>query len=483
MNYGSIRYIIGWILRVEGILMVLPILTAIIYQEESGWAFVITAALCIVIGTLLSANKPKKSNYYAKEGYISVALGWIVLSFMGCLPFVISGEIPSIVDAMFEIISGFTTTGASILNDVEALSRCMLIWRSFTHWVGGMGVLVFILAISPLAGGENNLQLMKAESPGPSVSKLVPKLKETAMMLYKIYFGMTIVLMILYLLGGMPIFDTLCIAFGTAGTGGFGIWNDSMGSYSTYLQAVTTVFMMLFGVNFSFYFLLLYRKTKEAFGMEEVRWYFIIYFGAVLLMTWNLGVQMGPEVGGLLERFHHAAFQAASIMTTTGYSTVDFNLWPFFSKGILLMLMFIGACAGSTGGGIKVSRILVYFKAVKNEMAALIHPRSIKTVKLEGKVVDAGMTRSIFAYISAYLIIFVLSILVVSLDGFDFETNFSAVAATYNNIGPGLGGVGPMSNFSGYSVLSKIVLSLDMLIGRLEIFPILLLFSPSTWKK
>lgn len=479
MNYGSIRYIIGWILRVEGILMALPILTAIIYQEKSGWAFVAVAVFCMVVGTLLSAKKPKRTTYYAREGYISVALGWIVLSIMGCMPFVLSKEIPFFVDALFEMISGFTTTGASVVSDIEAMSRCMVIWRSFSHWVGGMGVLVFILAIMPLAGGEHNLQLMKAESPGPSVSKLVPKLRETALMLYKIYFGMTIVLIVLYLLGGMPLFDTLCMAFGTAGTGGFGIWNDSMGSYSTYLQAITTIFMMLFGVNFTFYFLLLYRRTKEAFSMEEVRWYFIIFFGAVALITVNLGA----SGGSLFERFHHAAFQAASVMTTTGYSSVDFNLWPTFSKGVLLLLMFIGACAGSTGGGIKVSRVLVYFKAVKNEIGSLIHPRSIKTVKLEGKAIDATMTRSIFAYISAYVIIFAISLLILSLDGFDLETNFSALASAYNNIGPGLGAVGPMSNFGAYSALSKIVLSLDMLIGRLEIFPILILFTPSTWKK
>ncbi len=479
MNYGSIRYIIGCILKVEAFLMVLPMITAVIYQESSGFAFVIMALVSLALGTLMSLKKPKKTTYYAKEGYISVALGWIVMSIMGCLPFVISGEIPSFVDALFEIISGFTTTGASILPDVEAMSKCMLLWRSFSHWVGGMGVLVFILAILPLAGGEHNLQLMKAESPGPSVSKLVPRLRETAIMLYKIYLGMTIIMFILLVLGRMPVFDALCISFGTAGTGGFGILNTSLGSYSTYLQAVTTIFMMLFGVNFSFYFLILYRKAKEAFSMEEVRWYFGIYFAAVLLITFNLG----SEAGGLFERFHHAAFQAASVMTTTGYSTLNFNLWPSFSKCILVILMFIGACAGSTGGGIKVSRIIIYLKSVKREMGSLIHPRSIRVTKLEGKAVDNTVLRSAFAFISAYLVIFVISLLIVSLDGFDFETNFTAVAATFNNIGPGLGEVGPISNFSAYSILSKIVLSLDMLIGRLEIFPILLLFAPSTWKK
>ena len=479
MNYGSIRYIIGWILRVEGILMVLPILTAIIYREETGWAFVITAALCLIIGYMLSVKKPKKANYYAKEGYISVAFGWIVLSIFGCLPFVISREIPSFLDAFFEVVSGFTTTGASILPDVEALSRCMLLWRSFTHWIGGMGVLVFILAILPLAGGEHNLQLMKAESPGPSVSKLVPRLRETALTLYKIYFGLTILMIILLLLGKMPAFDAICIAFGTAGTGGFGVLNSSLGSYSTYIQLVTTVFMVLFGVNFSFYFLVLYRRAKEAFSMEEVQWYFKIYFAAVLLITINISGQ-GE---GILNNLHHAAFQAASIMTTTGFATVDFDLWPSFSKTILLALMFIGACAGSTGGGMKVSRIVIYAKTVKREMMSLIHPRSVKVTKLDGKAIDDTVLRSVFAYLSAYILIFAVSVLIVSLDGFDFETNFSAVAATYNNIGHGFAAVGATCNYNGFSILSKIVLTLDMLIGRLEIFPIILLFAPSTWKK
>ena len=479
MNYGSIRYIIGWILKVEAALMTLPMIVSVVYREKTGVYFVMAALLCLGAGVLLSMKKPEKTTYYAKEGYISVALGWIVMSIMGCLPFVFSGEIPFFFDALFEIISGFTTTGASILTDVEALSKCMLFWRSFSHWVGGMGVLVFILAILPLAGGEHNLQLMKAESPGPSVSKLVPRLRETAMMLYKIYLGMTVLMIVILAVSGMPLFDTLCLTFGTAGTGGFGVLNSSVAGYTTFQQAVITVFMMLFGVNFSFYFLLLYKKAKDAFSMEEVRWYFVIYFGAVLLITVNLAGQ----AGSVLEHFHHAAFQAASIMTTTGFSTVDFNLWPQLSKAVLLLLMFIGACAGSTGGGMKVSRIVVYMKSIKREMAALIHPRSVKVMKLEGKAVDSAMLRSIFSFLSAYLVIFVVSLLIVTLVGFDLETNFSAVAATFNNIGPGLGGVGPTSNFAGYSVLSKLVLSLDMLIGRLEIFPILLLFAPNTWKK
>ena len=428
MNYGSIRYIIGWILKVEAALMTLPMIVSVVYRERTGLYFVMAALLCLGAGVILSLKKPEKTTYYAKEGYISVALGWIVMSIMGCLPFVFSGEIPFFFDALFEIISGFTTTGASILTDVEALSKCMLFWRSFSHWVGGMGVLVFILAILPLAGGEHNLQLMKAESPGPSVSKLVPRLRETAMMLYKIYLGMTVLMIVILAVSGMPLFDTLCLTFGTAGTGGFGVLNSSAAGYTTFQQAVITVFMMLFGVNFSFYFLLLYKKAKDAFSMEEVRWYFVIYFGAVLLITVNLAGQ----AGSVLEHFHHAAFQAASIMTTTGFSTVDFNLWPQLSKAVLLLLMFIGACAGSTGGGMKVSRIVVYMKSIKWEMAALIHPRSVKVMKLEGKAVDSAMLRSIFSFLSAYLVIFVVSLLIVTLDGFDLETNFSAVAATFN---------------------------------------------------
>ena len=479
MNYGSIRYIIGWILRIEGILMALPILTAIVYQEQVGWAFVATAGLCLILGTLIGVQKTKKTNFYAKEGYISVALGWIVLSIMGCLPFVISGEIPSFIDAWFEMVSGFTTTGASILNNVEGLSKCMLIWRSFSHWVGGMGVLVFIMAVLPLAGGEHNLQLMKAESPGPSVSKLVPKLRETAIMLYKIYLGMTVGMIVLYLIGGLPLFDSCCMAFGTAGTGGFGILNDSMGSYSTFVQAITTVGMMLFGVNFSFYFLILYRKAKEAFHMEEVRWYFIIYFGCVILITLNLGTEMGS----ILERFHHAAFQAASIMTTTGYSTVDFNLWLPFAKGILLLLMFVGACAGSTGGGMKVSRIMILFKSIIKEIKILAHPKSTVKITMNGHPVEHETVRAVNVYTASFFAIFVVSLLIISLDNFDFATNFTAVTTTLNNMGPGLSKIGPTMNFSEFSNLSKVTFSIIMLIGRLEIFPMLVLLAPTTWKK
>ena len=478
MNYESIRYIIGWILKVEAILMLLPLAAAAIYQEHSGWAFVISSIICMIIGVLLARKKPTNTAYYAKEGYVSVSLGWLVMSFMGALPFVISGEIPSFVDAWFEIVSGFTTTGASILVDVESLPKSLILWRSFSQWIGGMGVLVFILAILPLAGGEHNFQLMKVETPGPMVSKLVPRLRHTAVMLYKIYFTMTLVMFVLLLVGGLNIFDSLCIAFGTAGTGGFGIMNSSMADYNMFLQGVTLVFMLLFGVNFSFYFLILYRKVKEAFSLEEVRWYFIIYFISVFALTFDL-TRHGEVI---FEAFHDAAFHAASMITTTAYSTDDFNVWPALSKGILFVLMFIGSCAGSTGGGMKVSRIIVYLKSVRKEIRSLVHPRSVRAIKLDGKVVEDAKVRTITAYLAAYLMIFAFTLLVISRDDYDFETNFLAVAATINNIGPGFGSVGPLSNFSGFSDLSKIIMSIVMLTGRLEIFPILILFAPSTWK-
>ncbi len=479
MNYGSIRYIMGAILKVEAILMLLPMMAAILYGERAGIYFGIVAIASFIVGVLLSLKKPKQVAFFAKEGYVSVALGWIVLSAVGCMPFVLSKEIPFFFDALFEIISGFTTTGASILADVEALSKCMLLWRSFSHWVGGMGVLVFVMAVLPLAGGENNLQLMKAESPGPSVTKLVPKLRETAITLYKIYFVMTMVQIILLIVTGMPVFDAVCLSFGTAGTGGFGVLNSSVGSYTTLQQGIITVFMMLFGVNFSFYFLICYKKLRDALHMEEVRWYFIIYFGAVALIVINRLSQAESLFGNI----HHALFQAASIMTTTGFSTVDFDLWPPAAKTVLLALMFIGACAGSTGGGMKVSRVIVYFRYIKREILGLIHPRSVRVTKLEGEVIDEGMMHSLFGFLAAYVMIFAVSVLIVSFDGFSFETNFSAVAATFNNIGPGFAQVGATCNFAGYSVISKIVLSLDMLIGRLEIFPILVLFAPATWRR
>ncbi|NLL80272.1 MAG: TrkH family potassium uptake protein [Clostridiales bacterium] len=479
MNYGSIRYILGWILKLEGLFMLPPVLVDLIYREGTWEDYLICGTVAFLLGTAMSFKKPQRTTFYAREGFITTALCWIVISLVGALPFYISGEIPVYTNAMFEIVSGFTTTGASILNDVEALSHANLFWRSFSHWIGGMGVLVFVMAILPLAGGGQNLHLMKAESPGPSVSKLVPKVRQTAGYLYGIYIALTLFELGLLLAGGMPLFDAVCTAFGTAGTGGFGIRNDSMGGYSYYIQTVVTVFMLLFGVNFSVYFLLLMRKGREALRISEVRCYFGIYAVITLLIAYNLS----NSSAGVGENLHHAAFQAASIMTTTGFSTVDFDLWPEFSKVLLIVLMFIGACAGSTGGGIKVSRIVIYCKTVKKELDFLIHPRSIKAVQMDGKRIEHTVVRAANVFLVAYVGIYAVSLLLISLGNYDFTTNFTAVAATINNIGPGLSLVGPTGNFSMYSSMSKWVLIFDMLAGRLEIFPMLILLMPSTWRK
>lgn len=479
MNYSIIRFVLGWIIKVEGIFFLLPLLTALIYKETAGYSFLICAVASILLGTVMSLKKPKDKSFYAREGFITVALGWIVMSLIGAMPFYISGEIPSYLDAFFEIVSGFTTTGASILSDVEALSKCMLLWRSFSHWLGGMGVLVFVLTILPLSGGES-LHLLKAESPGPSVSKLVPKMRYTTGILYLIYTGIMLVEILLLLISGMPAFDALCLSFGSAGTGGFAILNSGLATYTVLQQAIITVFMFLFGVNFSFYFLLLMKKGKDAFAIEEVKWYFIIFMAVTLLITWNVSCGMG---GNPLMNFHHAAFQVSSLMTTTGYSTVDFDLWPSFSKALLVLIMFIGACAGSTGGGMKVSRILIYAKTIRKEFSSLLHPRSIKILKMDGKKIEHTVIRSANVFLCAYVIVFALTMMIISLDNFSFETNFTAIAATLNNIGPGLASVGPTQNFGSYSVLSKLVLCFNMLAGRLELFPMLLLFIPSTWKR
>jgi len=480
MNIKIIFYFLGWVLNIEALLMLLPCMISLIYRDGQLGVFLSVMALCLAIGWMTTHKKQENTVFYAKEGFVAVALIWIVLSFFGALPFWISGEIPSLTDALFETISGFTTTGASILNNVEGLSPSITMWRSFTHWVGGMGVLVFILAVLPLAGGGYAMHIMRAESPGPSVGKLAPKVKTTAKILYVIYLSITLIQVLLLVLGGMPLFDSLATSFGTAGTGGFGIKNNSMAYYdSYYLQGVVTVFMILFGVNFNVYYLLRVRRFKEAFSCEEARAYLGIILASVIFITINIH----GAFENVFQAFHHAAFQVASIITTTGFSTVDFDTWPQFSKTILIALMFIGACAGSTGGGMKVSRIMIWLKSVKSELSALIHPRSVKVLKLEGKALDSGIMRSVNNYFIAYFLIFAFSVLIVSLDNFDFTTTFTAVAATFNNIGPGLGGVGPMCNFSQLSALSKYVLMFDMLAGRLEIFPMLILFSPSTWRK
>ena len=478
MNYSMTFYIIGWILRLEAVFMVLPGVTAILYHEKDGFAFLITLLICLAIGLPLTWKKPSDKVFHTKEGFVTVALSWIVLSVAGAVPFVISGSIPNPIDALFETVSGFTTTGASILSEVEPLSHCVLIWRSFTHWIGGMGVLVFILCLLPLTGGYH-MNLMKAESPGPSVSRLVPKVQSTAKILYTIYISLTVLQIIFLLIGKMPLFDTICTAFGTAGTGGFGIKNDSIAGYSTYLQIVITVFMILFGVNFNIYFLLLTKKFAQAFKSEEIRYYFGIIAAAILVITINTR-HMFDNIGTALQQ---VSFQVGSIITTTGFATTDFNGWPVVSQTILVMLMFVGACAGSTGGGFKVSRLVILCKTVRKELHIYLHPNAVKKVKMDGKSIPHEIVRSTNIFLIVYVLIFSVSVLLIGFDNFDLVTNFTAVAATFNNIGPGLELVGPTQNFSLFSSFSKCVLIFDMLAGRLEIFPLLLLFKPDTWKR
>ena len=478
MNFRIIAYIVGWVCNFQAIFMVLPCITALVYQEHEFFAFLISMILCLIVGIPLTARKPKNKVFYTKDGCVAVALSWLALCIFGSVPFVLSGSIPHPIDAFFETVSGFTTTGSSILTDVEVLPHCILMWRSFTHWIGGMGVLVFLLSLLPLAGGYH-MNLMKAESPGPSVSKLVPKVQQTAKILYSIYIGMTLLQIVLLLIGNIPLFDTLCIAFGTAGTGGFGIRNDSMGSYSTYCQIVTTIFMILFGVNFSAYYLILTKKIRQALKFEEVRYYFGIIAAAILVIGLNT-MHLFQNLGVSIQQ---AAFQVGSIITTTGFSSADFNQWPALSKTILVLLMFVGACAGSTGGGIKVSRILILCKAAKKEFQLYLHPNAVKKIKMDQKTITHDILRSTNIYLTLYLLIFAVSMLLISLDNFDMTTNFTAVTATLNNIGPGLEIVGPMGNFSSFSYFSKCVLIFDMLAGRLEIFPLLLLFFKGTWKK
>lgn len=478
MNYRMVIYILGWVLQFEAAFMILPCLVALIYQESSGYAFLIVALISMALGLLLTRKKPVHKALYAREGFVVVSLSWIALSAFGALPFVINGEIPFFIDAMFETISGFTTTGASILKDVEIMTHASLFWRSFTHWIGGMGVFVFIMAILPLVGGFN-MNLMKAESPGPSVGKLVPRVKNTAMILYGIYFLITVVEILLLLLNGMPLFDSLTITFGTVGTGGFGIKNDSLASYAPVLQNIVTVFMILSGVNFGAFFLLLCKKPKQAVKLEEVRCYLGIIAVAVIVIAFNVR-DMFSSVG---ETIRHVAFQVGSIITTTGYATYDFDLWPELSKTILIVLMFVGACAGSTGGGIKVSRVVILLKTIRKELGMIIHPRSVKKITMDGHIVPHEVLRSTNVFIAVYFLIFFFSILIISVDNLDFTTNFTAVAATINNIGPGMELVGPTQNFSMFSVPAKLVLMFDMLAGRLELFPMLLLFSVRNWKR
>ena len=480
MNYKAVFYYLGWVLLLEAVTMVIPCLIAVFSGENDVWPwFLACIAVAAVPGAFMSRKRNRTGSFYAREGYVITALSWLILSLIGAMPFFLSGRIPSFVDALFEIVSGFTTTGSTILADVEALGFGLLFWRSFSHWIGGMGVLVLILAIMP-TNSAYNLQILKAESPGPSVSKLVPRVRQTAVALYLIYMGLTLAAMICYVITGMPVFDAVCIAFGTAGTGGFTVRNEGMACYSMVSQGFITFFMLLFGVNFSIYHLIIRRRFKAAFKTEDLYWYLGILFAGILIIAVSL---LARQEGSVFYVLHHTVFTAVSIMTTTGFSTLDFSTWPEIAKMMLLLLMCIGACAGSTGGGMKVSRVAILLKEAVRELKCLIHPNSVQSVKFGGKPVEAGVLRSVNRYLIIYVLVFMVSVLLISLDGFDYATNFSAVAATFNNIGPGLSLVGPTAHYGSFSILSKLVLTFDMLAGRLEILPMLLLLYPGTWKK
>ncbi len=483
MNYKMIGRLLSMILFTEAVFMIPAIAIGLGYREMPAvYAFLISFGILLAVcAGLFFLSRNAQKIFRAKEGLVCVGSSWILMSLLGCLPFFLSGEIPFYIDALFEMVSGFTTTGASILSNVEGLSKSLLYWRSFSHWVGGMGVLVFLLAVVPLSGKNQGftMHLLRAESPGPDVGKLMPKMKQTAMTLYITYIALTALTFLFLLAGKMPVFDALCTAFGTAGTGGFGIKNDSMAGYSPYLQNVTTVFMFLFGVNFSCYYLLLLRQARAVLRDEELRLYFGVVIVSILLITVNIA-ELYPTVWDALR---HAAFQVSSIITTTGFATADFDLWPTFSKSILLILMLIGACAGSTGGGIKCSRVMLLFKDLRRNIRQIMRPRQVQVIRVNNRVVDEQILANTNAYLSAYVVILAVSFLLLSLDDCSVTTTFSAVMACFNNVGPGLEAVGPTCNFSGFSTFSKWILILDMLAGRLEIFPILLLFSPKTWKR
>ena len=479
MNYKMIIYILGWVLKIESASMFIPLICALCYSEtKEAYIWAICILICAVIGVLFSLRQPSNKTMYAKEGFVIVALSWILMSLLGSLPFILTGVTKNFADAFFETVSGFTTTGASILKDVEIIPKSILMWRSLTHWIGGMGVLVFLMAIVPLSG-SGNVHLLKAESPGPSVSKLVPKMKSTAKLLYGIYIVMTLLQIILLLFGRLNLFDAVTLSFGTAGTGGFSILNSGIASYSPYIQYVIGIFMILFGIDFSLYYMLIFREAKSFFKSDELKAYLGIIFTAIVLIF----VNSHHLFHTVEEAFRHIFFSVSSIITTTGYATHDFNIWPEFSKAILVTLMFIGACAGSTGGGIKVSRIMILLKSIGKEIRTSVHPRTTYKLIMNGRIIPHETIRGVNVFMAAYIMIFVSSFLIISLDNYDFTTNFTAIAATINNIGPGLELVGPTGNFSLFSNLSKVVMSLCMLVGRLEVFPMLLIFIPHTWTK
>lgn len=480
MNKRSIIYILGWVLIVDAIAMQIGTITSLIYGEKEAWYFVLTGVVSAILGVLaIKVKKPKNMVLYQKAGFASTALSWILLSLVGCMPFWLSGEIPSFIDAFYETVSGITTTGATILNDVEALSKGMLMWRSFLHWLGGMGVIVFLLAIIPKLGGQQNIFLMKAESPGPIIGKAVPRMRNYATMLYGIYIILTALEFILLLFGGLNVFEAINTSFSTAGTGGFGIYNSNAAAFdSYYVQTVIAVFMLLFGINFSVYLCLIARKFKQSLKFEELWIYLGIVAVSTAIIAFNISSIYKPY-----DAFHQSFFYVSSIISTTGFGLTDVNKWPELSKTVIIILTFIGASAGSTGGGFKISRIILLFKEVRKEFSLLVHPRNVKLVKMDGKAVNHDIMRTTSMYLVLYIGVFAISFLLVSIDNMDFTTSFTAVAANLNNTGPGLGAVGPVGNYADFSILSKIVFIFDMLAGRLEIYPLLLLFAPSAWKK
>lgn len=480
MNKRSIIYILGWVLIVEAVAMQIGTITSLIYGEKEAWYFVLIGVVSAILGVLaIKVKKPKNMVLYQKAGFASTALSWILLSLVGCMPFWLSGEIPSFIDAFYETVSGITTTGATILNDVEALSKGMLMWRSFLHWLGGMGVIVFLLAIIPKLGGQQNIFLMKAESPGPIIGKAVPRMRNYATMLYGIYIILTALEFILLLFGGLNVFEAINTSFSTAGTGGFGIYNSNAAAFeSYYVQTVIAVFMLLFGINFSVYLCLIARKFKQSLKFEELWIYLGIVAVSTAIIAFNISSIYKPY-----DAFHQSFFYVSSIISTTGFGLTDVNKWPELSKTVIIILTFIGASAGSTGGGFKISRIILLFKEVRKEFSLLVHPRNVKLVKMDGKAVNHDIMRTTSMYLVLYIGVFAISFLLVSIDNMDFTTSFTAVAANLNNTGPGLGAVGPVGNYADFSILSKIVFIFDMLAGRLEIYPLLLLFAPSAWKK
>lgn len=479
MNKSIIRYILCRVLQFEGVFLLLPCIVALIYGEKQGLFFLATAVFSFVMGTVGSLIKPRSTVFYAREGFVTVSLSWIVLSLVGAVPFVLTGEIPNYVDALFETVSGFTTTGSTILTNVEYLCKTTQFWRCFIIWIGGMGVLVFIMSILPLSG-SHNMHLMRAESTGADVGKLVPKVKNTAKLLYGMYIGISLILLVLLMIAGLDLYNALLLMFSTVGTGGFCNVNASLGGFSHTVQVITTVFMILCGINFNVYFLLLMRKPKEIFKMEEVRYYLGILVAATAVITFSIS----DLYDTLYEAFHYAIFHVASIITTTGFGIVDYDAhWPMIAKGILIMLTVIGACAGATAGGIKVSRFVILLKSLKRELGKLAHPRSVKKVRFNGQTVSEDTVGSIIGFLVAYFFILIVSFLILCINGFDFTTNITAVLTTLSNVGPGLGVVGPSGNFAAYSMLSKVVLSIDMLAGRLEILPIFVLLYAGTWKR